>query len=116
MAEDERWRALAARSWAELEAVEVEGRTVYFDSIRRRKKGGAVEEVPIGLRVLRKDEARKAFFDAVRWAQKEGLLPQALEGVANVREKALDPKTFDDLENLCILARAIREPKEPYDQ
>jgi hypothetical protein len=113
---DEAWRKLAARKWAELEAVEVEGRMLFEDRIRRRKKGGALEEVPIRVRVLRKDEARKAFFEAVKWAQDEGLLPADLAGVANVREKALDPKAFDDLETLCILARAIRDVAPPYDQ
>lgn len=113
---EERWRVLAARKWSELESVEIDGRIVYFDVIRRRAKGGALVEVPIGLRVLRKDEARKSFFEAVRWAQTEGLLPKDLAGVSNVRDKTLDPKTFDDMETLCILARAIREPKEPHDQ
>lgn len=113
---EEKWQALAGRKWAELESIEVEGRTLYFDAIRRRKKGGAVEEVPIALRVLRKDEARKALFDAIKWAQDERVLPADLAGVADVRTRALDPKVFDDMETLAILARAIREPKPPHDQ
>jgi hypothetical protein len=113
---DEAWRKLAARKWAELEAIEVDGRTLFEDRIRKRTKGGAVEEVPIRVRVLRKDEARKAFFEAVKWAQEEGLLPVDLTGVANVREKALDPKSFDDLETICILSHAIREAAAPHEQ
>ncbi len=113
---EERWRALVGRKWSELEAIELEGRALYFDTIRRRRAKGDVEEVRIGLRVLRPDQARQAFWDAVRWAQREGVLPKELGNMENLRERVADRKLFENMENLCILARAIREPRDPYEQ
>jgi hypothetical protein len=97
--------ALRGKSWAELEAIEAaDGRLLFADSIKRKRKDGTLEEVPIKLRVLRKDERRKARAEARKWAEKEGL------------DTERDAKLFDDLDTVCILARAIRDSKEPHDQ
>jgi len=98
------WEALVAKKWDELEALEQDGRTLFMDAIRARKKGGSVVEVPIVLRVLRKDERRKAKFEARKWAETIGLDPEK------------EPALFDDMDTLCILAQAIRERAAPHDQ
>lgn len=95
---------LAAKKWDELEAIEHEGRTVFFDAIRRRTKDGKIIEVPIGIRVLRKDERIKARLEARKWAAQLGI------------DKEADPEIWDDCDTLCILARAIRDREPPHDQ
>jgi hypothetical protein len=97
--------ALRGKSWAELEAIEAaDGRLLFADTIKRKRRDGTLEEVPIKLRVLRKDERRKARAEARKWAEKEALDPEK------------DAQLFDDLDTVCILARAIREVKEPHEQ
>lgn len=99
------WDKLVAKKWDELEALEYGDRLLFPEVIRARTKSGSIKEVPIVLRPLRKHERRKARLeDAVPWA----------EELEIDREK--EPALFEDLDTLCILARAIREPKEPYDQ
>jgi hypothetical protein len=96
--------ALAAKRWDELEALEHEGRVLYPEVIRSRGKGGVLKEVPVAIRVLRKDERRKAKLEAEDWAKEEKL------------DRDREPGLFDDMDTLCILARALREPKAPHDQ
>src|ERR1044071_1253902 len=98
------WEKLVVKKWDELEALELEGRLFWPEVIRTRGKGGKVTEIPVMLRVLRKDERRKARLDAIESA-----------GALKIdREK--DPDLFDDLDTLCILARAIRDREPPYVQ
>jgi hypothetical protein len=92
-------------TWQDLEAVEFNGRLYFSETIRRRSKSGAVEEeVEICLRVPRKDEKRAARIEAVAWASKLGL------------NRETDKDLFDEMEDLCVLARSIRERKSPHDQ
>lgn len=107
---------LRSKTWEELEAIEHEGRVLYPDALRRRTAKGEVTEKKVLIRVLRKDERRKAFLEAVKLAQGSGVLPKELADLSNVRAKAIDDQLFDDLDTLCILARAIRDPEPPHVQ
>lgn len=100
------WRALTEQKWEQLEALEEGGRLLFPDSIRRRTKSGALEEVPVAVRPLRKDERRKARFAAEKYAADCGVDPE------NQRHKDL----FEDIDTLSIIALAIREPSEPHSQ
>lgn len=97
--------ALRGKSWDELEAIEqADGRLLFPDAIRRRSKDGKLVEEPVRLRLLRKDERRKARGEARKWAKEDGLDPDQ------------EPALFEEMDNLCILARAIRSPTEPHEQ
>lgn len=95
---------IEGKTWEEIEVIEHGDRLLFPDSIRRRSKSGAVEEIKIAVRVPRKDERRAARLEAREWAKKSGVDPEK------------DPGLFEDLDTLCILARAIREAAPPYEQ
>jgi len=95
---------IADKGWAELEALEFSGRLYFPDAIKRRGKTGGIEEIPICIRVPRKDEKRTARLEARTWTQKIDI------------DTEKDKDLFDDLDTLCILARAIREVTEPHEQ
>jgi hypothetical protein len=96
--------SINGKTWEELEAIEQDGRLLFPDAIRRKSKDGTVAPTPIAIRVLRKGERRAARREAREWASREGVDP------------ALDPELFEDLDTLCILARAIRDPEPPHAQ
>lgn len=98
------WETLVAKKWDELEVLEQDDRLYFPDTIRVREKGGKLRETKVTVRVLRKDERRKARNDTVELAAE----------LKVDREK--EPDLFDELDTLCILARAIRDPEPPYDQ
>lgn len=92
------------KTWDELEVLESSGRLLFPDSIKRRGKTRQIEEVAICIRVLRKDEKRAARLEARAWASKLGV------------DVEKDRDIFEDLDTLCILARAIRERAAPHEQ
>ena len=99
--------ALEHKRWEELEALEHEGRTIFFDAIRRRGTGKTPgSSVRVGIRVLRKHELRAATLDAGAWAEKEGIDPV----------KATHKEAYEGLVQMSILARVIRDPEAPYVQ
>jgi hypothetical protein len=98
------WEALVAKKWSELEALEQDGRVLYPDAIRSRGKGGVVKEVPICHPRAAQRRAAQGAGRRDAWAKDEKL------------DRDRDPGLFDDMDTLCILARAIREPTAPYDQ
>lgn len=97
-----RW--LSGDDFAGLAAIEVDGRVHFPASLKKRDKTGKVVEEPVMLRVIRTEERAKARHEARKW----------------LTELELDQdKDSDQLESLdmsCILARAIRSAKEPYEQ
>jgi len=95
---------IANKTWEELEVIEQGDRLLFPDTIRRRTKTGALEETKILVRVLRKNERRSARMEAREWAKRANVDPEK------------DPALFDDMDTLCILARAIRESAPPHDQ
>lgn len=117
------WRAapksatqwLAGKTRQDLECLELEGRPLYRDAIRRRNpKTGEVEEVPVRLRTPTPLEQTRARLDASRWvaklAGKAGTITVA-EAAAQVGEQQLDA-----LETICVLALCIREDEPPHGQ
>jgi hypothetical protein len=95
---------LGGKAWEDLETLEFGGRLYFPDVIKRRTQSGALEEVPICIRVPRKDEKRAARLDARAWASRLKV------------DTEKDSDLFDDMDSICILARAIRERNEPHDQ
>lgn len=92
-----------SKTWADLEPLEFAGYLLFPDVVKRRRKDGSFEEIPICLRVPREPELRKARLDARAWAKEEGLDPE------------LDPLHFDNLDTWCILSIAIRNRTEPHE-
>lgn len=95
---------LEGKTAEELDAIEVGGRVLFPDKIYRRTARGELEETPIRVRVLRVPERAKARAEAVAWAKKLGI------------DREADRDVFENFDTLCILARAIREPKGADEQ
>lgn len=97
-------RTLRGKTWDELEAMAHDGRILFPETIRFRNKSGAVEEVPVMVRVLREPERRKARVESRKRALEDGL------------DLDRDADHVQTLDRLHQLARAIREPKAPHEQ
>lgn len=97
-------KALRAKSWEELEALEHEGRVMFPDAIRFRDRLGAVRDIPVLVRVLRGHERRAARAESRRRALADGL------------DLDRDQDLCATLDRLYQLARAIRDAKPPHDQ
>jgi hypothetical protein len=98
---------LDSRTWEELEVVEHpgDGTLLFKDKIRKRSKSGKLEEVPVRVRIVRPMQIVQARAECRVWfASIKGLDPDR------------DKDTFDNLEQLCIMAHAIREDVAPYGQ
>jgi hypothetical protein len=123
------WQAsTAASDWlegkdpADLDVIELGGRRLYPDTIRRRgTKGDAskVVEVPVRLRVPSTADKALARLDALRWARE--LVAQQGTKVAEqmtiaVAESLLGRTYFDELDTKCLLARCMFEADPPHDQ
>lgn len=92
---------LGNRTWAELEAVRDDGGHLFIpDTLRQRDpKTGDFRSVPVLVRVPRAKDIILARSDARVWMSKfKGLDPDR------------DTDVFDEMEQLCLLARAIRDP------
>jgi len=97
---------LLKQSWSDAEAMEFAGYLLFPAEIYRRKKDGSFERVQVALRVPRMHELRQARTQARAIARSQGLDPEA------------DKDLLGDLENVCILAMALRSgtpPHEPYE-
>lgn len=89
---------LRGKKWEELELLEHDGRILFRDTLRKRAKGGdGWIEMPVLVQVLRKNERRAARLEAREWARRAGV------------DVEKDPALFEDLDNICILARSIRD-------
>jgi hypothetical protein len=96
---------LGGRTWEELEIVEhQDGHLLFRDAIRRRSKGGAVEMVPVRVKILRTEQIAQARSRCRRWFAELGL------------DEDRDKDLFAELEQVCVLAVAIRDPEHPYAQ
>lgn len=98
--------AFGGASWEELELVRHEsGRLLFQDKIRRRNEKGAIEEKKVRVWVPVPDDSVEAKTQARLWfASKKSLDPD--------RDKAL----FEEMEQVCLLARAIRTFDAPHGQ
>ena len=101
---DDAFAPLRGKTWEELDVIETGGpgggRVLFRDTIRKRRATAeGWTDVPVMLQVPRKDERRAARLEARRLAADLHVDPDK------------DPALFEDLDNICILARAIRDPK-----
>lgn len=100
---------LASKTWAELEVIEAqigehkEGRLLFPDNLFKRAPDGKWRQIPVRFMPLRTAEEREARLMARRIAAEEELDPK------------LDPGEFDNLDTLCRLWKALREPTAPYE-
>jgi hypothetical protein len=102
MVESKPIESLGGRTWAELEAIRGDdGHLLIPDELRQRNaRSGKFESVPVLVRVPRAKDILIARADARVWMSKfKGLDPER------------DSDVFDEMEQLCLLARAIRDPK-----
>lgn len=96
---------LGNRTWEELEVLDHEdGHLMFKDHLRTRSKAGKVELVEVRVQILRVDKIARARADCRRWCAELGL------------DEERDKDLFDELEQVCMLALAIRDPQPPYAQ
>ena len=101
----ERIKELGDRTWEELEIVEHEnGALLFSDKLRKRNAKGGLDEIPVRVCVVRSLSIVEARVETRRWAALLKLDP------------ALDRDIFDQMEQLTIIARAIRTHKAPHAQ
>lgn len=97
--------ALGGRTWDELEVLEHEAGQLMFPAVvRRRKPNGEVREDKVRVRAPSPEDHFLARVDARKWIKK-----LELDAVA-------DKDVFDQLEQLCLLSRAIRAFDAPHSQ
>lgn len=90
--------------WNKMDAVEFADYLLFPDKLIRRRATGEWEETPIMLRVPRDHEMREARVAARALALKANL------------DLVQDRDLFVNLENLCVLAKSIRNTTEPHEQ
>ncbi len=97
--------AMGGRTWEELEVLEHEDGQLMFPAVlRRRTPKGEVHETKVRVRAPAPDDHFKARLDARRWMK-----TLELDAVA-------DKDLFTQLEQLCLLARAVRVFESPHPQ
>jgi hypothetical protein len=94
---------LIGLDWAQLEVVEHAGYLLFPDKIYKAQKSGKFKSEDVMLRVPRWNEQRQARVKARELAAREGI------------DEEKDRDLFENLENMCIMAVAIRSPTEPYE-
>lgn len=97
---------LMTTSWDKLEAIEFADHLLFPDILTRRKADGSWLEEEVLLRVPRERDLRAARNEARSLAKTD-------KGGRIDEEK--DRDLFVNLENMCILARCIRNTSEPYE-
>ena len=98
----ERW--LDGADFAELGALEHEGRLHFPESLKKRNAKGELVEVPIVIRIPRQEERARARVEARKWCEKIGIDPEK------------DADHLDSFDTLCLCARAIRDVEPPHAQ
>lgn len=95
---------LGGRTWEELEVLEAEdGHQLFQDQIRQRKRSGW-EAIEVRVRVPRPGEKFEARAEARKLFTEHKLDPDR------------DSDVLAELEQVCMLARAIRTAKAPHSQ
>ena len=94
--------SILSKSWEELEALEFDGRLLFPAHVLRRKAKDW-ERIDVVLRVPREPDMRRARLKARAWAAEEGLDPE------------LDPAMFENMDSMCVLTEAIRNPAPPHE-
>lgn len=106
MQESERIPELGNRTWEELEVVPhpEDGALLFRDRLRKRNAKGGFDEVPVRVCVVRPLKIAQARVECRKWFTELGL------------DEDKDKDTFRELEQFCILARAVRDEKSPHAQ
>ena len=95
---------LLNKDWGDLELLETgDGRLLFPAEIHKLKKGGGFETIPVMLRIPREPELRQARVQAREIAKKDGL------------DLDRDKDLIKNLEDICILCEACRNPKPPHE-
>lgn len=98
---------LGGRTWADLELEVIEhaaGQLMFPAVVRRRLASGEVRETKVRVRIPQADDHTQARIAVVEWFRRLEL------------DRKEDKDLFDHLEQLCILARAIRSYDAPHPQ
>lgn len=96
---------LGGRTWDELEVSRhVNGRLMFPDELRRRNEKGAIEATKISVCVPMPEDNVEARVRAAAWFAKKKL------------DRKLDEDLFKEVEQVCLLAQAIRTREEPHSQ
>ncbi len=97
MAESKPIAELGGRTWEELEVSRhANGRIMFADELRKRNEKGQIESEKIRVCVPQPEDIVEARIRAVAWFASKKL------------DRKLDGRLFDEIEQLCLLARAIR--------
>lgn len=94
---------LLSKKWEDLEIIEHAEHLLFPAHIYKRQADKSFKSISVMLRVPRDSDMRAARVEARAIATKEGL------------DEAKDKDLFDNLEVICILSRAIRSCKSPYE-
>ena len=97
---------LGGRSWAELEAARHDsGKLMFRDQLRRRGPDGSPEVTDVRVCVPSVQDHVQARVEAVAWFAKNAGL-----------DRERDSELFDEVEQVCLLARCVRTAKAPHSQ
>lgn len=97
--------ALGGKTWAELEVLEHEAGQLMFPALlRRRDAKGAIVETKVRVRSPSAHDKLEARTEAIAWALKAKI------------DRKEDKDLFDQLEQICLLAKAIRTAEAPHGQ
>jgi hypothetical protein len=94
---------LMTTDWEDLKTLEHNEYLLFPETLHRRNSEGKWEEKTVMLRVPRDSDLRKSRIEARAWAAKEKL------------DEDKDKDLFANMENMCILARCIRNDSSPYE-
>jgi len=102
----ERIPELGNRTWEELEVVPhpSDGTLLFRDQLRKRNAKGGVDIVPVRVCVVRPLKIAQARVECRKWFTDLGL------------DEDKDKDTFRELEQFCVLSRAVRDDKAPHPQ
>jgi hypothetical protein len=95
---------LEGKTVEDLALIEHGGRMLFPDKIRRVKADGKFEDVKVLVRVPRTVELMDARRDARKFCKDRNIDPKE------------DADLFEQLDQMAVLARALRDPNSPQDQ
>jgi hypothetical protein len=97
--------ALGGKTWADLEVLEhADGQLMFPAQLRRRDTKGAVVETKVRVRSPSAHDKVEARTDAIAWAVKGKI------------DRKEDKDLFDELEQICLLSKAVRTFEAPHGQ
>lgn len=96
--------ALKDEAFALLEAKEFDGRLHFPDALQVKQAEGGLKEIPVLVRVPRFDERARCRVEARKWCTEVGV------------DAEKDVHLLEHFDTFCLLARAIRDAKNPKEQ